>query len=79
MKGKRIVAGIACFCWVAGLVLFFVGMGLEGQTKEWMTVIGNIVFFIGLAIVGVMWAKKRYGEENGEKEEDSAPSDEGTK
>ena len=77
MKGERVIAGIGCFCWVAGFIVFMVGMNLEGATKEWMSVAGSIVFFIGLVIVGVIWAKKKYVDEDGDsKEESSVPSDE---
>ena len=80
MKGERVIAGIGCFCWVAGFIVFMVGMNLEGATKEWMSVAGSIVFFIGLVIVGVIWAKKKYVDEDGEsKEEGSVPSDEAGK
>ena len=80
MKGERVIAGIGCFCWVAGFIVFMVGMNLEGATKEWMSVAGSIVFFIGLVIVGVIWAKKKYVDEDGDsKEEGSVPSDEAGK
>lgn len=84
MKGERVIAGIGCFCWVAGFIVFMVGMNLEGQVKEWMSVVGSIVFFIGLVIVGVIWAKKKYVDEDGEGEgkegeDSSVPSDEAGK
>ena len=81
MKGERVIAGIGCFCWVAGFIVFMVGMNLEGATKEWMSVAGSIVFFIGLVIVGVIWAKKKYidEEEEGKEEESGMPSDESGK
>ena len=80
MKHERVIAGIGCFCWVAGFIVFMVGMNLEGATKEWMSVAGSIVFFIGLVIVGVIWAKKKYVDEDGEsKKEGSVPSDEAGK
>ena len=79
MKGERVIAGIGCFCWVAGFIVFMVGMNLEGATKEWMSVAGSIVFFIGLVIVGVIWAKKKYVDEDKEGEDSSMPSDEAGK
>ena len=84
MKHERVIAGIGCFCWVAGFIVFMVGMNLEGATKEWMSVAGSIVFFIGLVIVGVIWAKKKYVDEDkkGEGKEgegSSVPSDEAGK
>ena len=84
MKGERVIAGIGCFCWVAGFIVFMVGMNLEGATKEWMSVAGSIVFFIGLVIVGVIWAKKKYVDEDKEGkgkegEDSSVPSDEAGK
>ena len=79
MKGERVIAGIGCFCWVAGFIVFMVGMNLEGQVKEWMSVVGSIVFFIGLVIVGVIWAKKKYIDEEDKKEDSDSPSDESGK
>ena len=79
MKGERVIAGIGCFCWVAGFIVFMVGMNLEGATKEWMSVAGSIVFFIGLVIVGVIWAKKKYIDEENKKEDSDSPSDESGK
>ena len=79
MKGERVIAGIGCFCWVAGFIVFMVGMNLEGATKEWMSVAGSIVFFIGLVIVGVIWAKKKYVDEDKEGKDSSVPSDEAGK
>ena len=79
MKGERVIAGIGCFCWVAGFIVFMVGMNLEGATKEWMSVAGSIVFFIGLVIVGVIWAKKKYVDEDKEGKDSSMPSDEAGK
>ena len=79
MKGERVIAGIGCFCWVAGFIVFMVGMNLEGTTKEWMSVAGSIVFFIGLVIVGVIWAKKKYVDEDKKGEDSSMPSDEAGK
>ncbi len=73
MKHERVIAGIGCFCWVAGFIVFMVGMNLEGATKEWMSVAGSIVFFIGLVIVGVIWAKKKYIDD------DNKPTDESSK
>ena len=81
MKHERVIAGIGCFCWVAGFIVFMVGMNLEGQVKEWMSVVGSIVFFIGLVIVGGIWAKKKYIDEEEEKKEEEGgmPSDESGK
>ena len=76
MKGERVIAGIGCFCWVAGFIVFMVGMNLDGATKEWMSVVGSIVFFIGLVIVGIIWAKKRFIDEEDKKEYSDSPSDE---
>ena len=81
MKYEKVLAGVGCFCWVAGFIVFMVGMNLEGAIKEWMSVVGSIVFFIGLVIVGIIWAKKRYIDEEEEKKEEEGgmPSDESGK
>ena len=54
-KGKI----IGCILWLAGLVLTIVGLNLSGETGTWMTVVGNIGFLAGLALVGVAWFQDR--------------------
>ena len=39
-----------CSLWIIGLILFIVGLNLEGDVKAWMNVAGSIVFLIGLRI-----------------------------
>lgn len=57
MKKGWTIAG--CVFWIAGLVLFIVGLNLTGSTKEWLTVTGSILFMIGLGISGAIWMKKK--------------------
>ena len=45
--------------WIAGLVLSIVGMNLHTRTGDLLAVIGNIVLFIGLGIVGAAWLIRR--------------------
>ncbi|MBR5961439.1 MAG: hypothetical protein IKZ98_10675 [Clostridia bacterium] len=54
---KLTLAG--CILWIAGLVVFIVGMNLSGETKELMKTAGSVVFLIGLALYGVVWVKKK--------------------
>ena len=49
--------------WIAGLVLSIVGMNIQNDTGRLLAVIGNIVFLIGLAIVGAGWFMARKKEE----------------
>ncbi len=63
---KRIMV-IGAVCWILGLVMTIVGMNVEGTTGQWISVIGNILFLLGLLLEGVCWFRSRRGEE-GEKQ-----------
>lgn len=54
---KLTVAG--CILWIAGLIVFIVGMNLNSNVREPMMTLGSIVFLVGLAINGVVWVKKK--------------------
>lgn len=63
-KAREVVAmrkltAAGCILWIAGMAVFIIGMNLEGDTKEWMSVGGSIAFFIGLGITGAVWMKKQ--------------------
>ncbi len=65
---KRIMV-IGAVCWILGLVMTIVGMNLEGATGQWISVIGNILFMLGLLLEGVCWFRaRRGGEETGQQE-----------
>jgi len=49
--------------WVLGLVMSIVGMNLEGNTGTWVATIGNILFLVGLGIVGAAWMIARKKED----------------
>ena len=51
-----------CVLWVVGLAASILGINLEGTTGQWISVIGNILFFIGLGIVGAAWLTARKNE-----------------
>ena len=51
-----------CILWVVGLAASIVGINLEGNAGQWISVIGNILFFIGLGIVGAAWLTARKNE-----------------
>ena len=55
-----------CLLWIAGLAAFIIGLNLTGSAKEWTTVIGSIAFLAGLGIVGVVWLKTRYNQQESE-------------
>lgn len=57
---KLTVAG--CIFWIAGLIVFIVGMNLNSNVREPMMTLGSIVFLVGLAINGVVWAKRKNDE-----------------
>ena len=39
------------------------GLNLTGGAKEWTTVIGSIAFLAGLGIVGAVWLKTRFHQQ----------------
>ena len=41
--------------WLAGLVISIVGMNIHTDTGSLVAVIGNILFLVGLGIVGAAW------------------------
>ena len=59
-----------CVLWVVGLAASILGINLEGTTGQWISVIGNILFFIGLGIVGAAWLKARNTDSRDEKREE---------
>jgi len=64
MKKKLFLPG--GILWVIGLVMSIVGMNLQGDTGRWISVIGNILFLIGLGIVGAAWMIARKKDEKQE-------------
>lgn len=49
--------------WILGLVLSIVGMNIHNQTGSLISVIGNILFLVGLGIVGAAWLIARKEQE----------------
>ena len=54
--------------WIAGLVMSIVGMNIHTDTGSLIAVTGNILFLVGLGIVGAAWLIARKKEE-GKREE----------
>ena len=55
--------------WIIGLGMTLVGLNIADETmRKWISVIGNIVFLIGLFLVGIVWFQSR---RNGEQEQES--------
>ena len=55
-----------CLLWIAGLAAFIIGLNLTGDAKEWTTVIGSIAFLAGFGIVGAVWLKNRFYQQESE-------------
>lgn len=49
--------------WILGLVLSLVGMNIHNQTGSLISVIGNILFLVGLGIIGAAWLIARKEQE----------------
>ncbi len=58
MKGKKMPV-IGASLWILGLALFLIGMNIRTNAGTWMSVIGNVCFFLGLGIEGAVWMKNR--------------------
>ena len=54
---KIMLAG--CIGWIAGLAMTLIGMNLNSPSGQWISITGNILFFIGLALVGAAWMMNR--------------------
>ena len=54
---KIMLAG--CIGWIAGLAMTLIGMNLNSPSGQWISITGNILFFIGLALVGASWMMNR--------------------
>ena len=49
--------------WVIGLVTSIVGLNIQTDTGSLIAVIGNILFLVGLGIVGAAWLIARKKED----------------
>ena len=52
--------------WIAGLVMSIIGMNIHTDTGKLVAIFGNILFLIGLGIVGAAWMIARKKGENRE-------------
>lgn len=60
MSKKGILFGAAC--WLLGLAAFIVGLNVPGNAGRWLTVVGQILFLLGLLLEGVLWFRKKREE-----------------
>ena len=58
MKSKTLPV-LGASLWILGLILFLIGLNIHTPTGQWMAIIGNIAFFVGLGLEGIVWFKKR--------------------
>ena len=52
--------------WIAGLVMSIIGMNIHTDAGKLVAIFGNILFLIGLGIVGAAWMIARKKGENRE-------------
>ena len=62
MKQKGLL--IAAVFWILGLALFLVGLNLPTDAGKWLTVIGQILFLLGLLIEGYFWFRNKRSGQN---------------
>jgi len=56
---KRTGTVIGAVLWIVGIVLFIVGLNVQGNAGKWMEIIGSILFFVGLGIIGALKMMER--------------------
>ena len=61
MNRKLTVTG--SLLWIVGLAAAVIGLNLSGATGTALSLGGNIAFLAGLAILGVVWFRKRRDQE----------------
>ena len=61
MSKKLILPG--GILWLSGMALSIIGMNIKNDTGSLIAVIGNVLFFVGLAIVAAAWLLHRREEE----------------
>ena len=54
--------------WMIGLVMSIVGMNIDTDTGKLVAVIGNILFLVGLGIVGAAWLAARGEKDKGQED-----------
>ena len=57
MSRKLILPG--GILWLSGMALSIIGMNIKNDTGSLIAVIGNVLFFVGLAIVAAAWLLHR--------------------
>ena len=61
MNKKLILPG--CILWIIGLAASIIGMNIDSKAGQLTAVIGNILFFVGLGIVGAARLMARKNED----------------
>ena len=59
-----------CILWIVGLAASIIGINIEGKAGQWASIIGNILFFVGLGIVGAAWLMARKNEDRDKNQEE---------
>ena len=54
--------------WTIGLILSIIGMNIDTNTGKLIAVIGNILFLVGLGIVGAAWLSARGKKDKGQED-----------
>ena len=58
MNGKLLPI-LGAGLWILGLILSIVGLNIHSDTGTWLSVIGNILFLVGLGIEGYIWFRRK--------------------
>lgn len=63
---QRLLSALGAVLWLLGLALFILGLNLPAPAGSWLAVTGNLLFFPGLALEGVVWFRRRREQEKQE-------------
>ena len=58
-----------CVLWIAGVIASIVGMNMDSKAGQLTALIGNVLFFIGLGLVGAAWLMMKRKKEKIDREE----------
>ena len=56
---------VGAVLWILGVAATIVGLNIKGDAGTWLMVGGNIAFLLGLALQGVLWARRRNTKADG--------------
>ena len=69
MKTKALPI-LSASLWILGVILTIVGLNLNPPAGTWLSIIGSILFLLGLALEGIVWFRKKREKEETDRQQD---------